>query len=1319
MRARTIAALLVIAAVLAIVVALRRRKMAAPVVYTVGDIRAMHADVLVGGKEVRGMRRLADGDAVKTGPDGRARIRLDDGTLVVVDASTAFTLHGAAIALDEGRLFVQGGALSRTEVSAGNAATTVSSSAAAFETHAAGARSTTIYCAQGELMVRSNGRQEHVASGETASIGGGLSVRPEAAFDDWTGGLAVPWSGESSRGGAVAELWGGAGQGSAPGTPLVVRTAKVDVTVDGEVAITRARTTYFNGSEGSIAAEVRMALPPGAIVSRVLRSNGSPASADVQAVLLPTKPEEGSSIGRLEWAGGGYLRGFLPDIAAGATTDLLVEYVEWLPVRNGRATYRFPLGASSEPPSIGELSAEVNAEKTSSPWLTASAGASVAGRTVTLRGADVRPTSDLVVEVAPEVVRAGAARAYVAEGEKGEDPYVLIRTEVPDTDAAGIALAVVVDTSTSVGAASLEVERAVVDALLEGLGSRDKLVVLAADQRVRAIGPSEPQAVTAELRERIRKDLATLRPGGATDIGAALERAADVLDAPSSAPSGAGMVVYVGDGRPTVGEESADGVRKRLARRVGGVPRLGAISVGPGADRWMLARLVSGSGPVYEALDRSDAAQVGAALLADALEPTLRDVDLDLGSTIDRIYPREARAALSGSTVTVAGRLRGRLPERIGFRFRKGATLVREVRPLTSIPVPAGADVARRWAAARIEEMAARGDGIEPAVAIAAKAKLLTPWTSWFFTGQDTFSAGAPLARRVLELSPALDAPYAARVEPSLRAASLLLEPPRSFGGGVSLREAVEMAARREIEASLGALVACRDARAAVRPDVSSSLRIDLSVDGRGRATRVHVAALGTGDDPVLDRCAETVVTSLTFFDSGLTVSMTHQVALPERRASLRTRCSPAAALPLAVRRGLWQWDHCSPGAECAGWYVAKARLCELPGWRDRRDLLELVLKSSTSEQALSTAAALEAAGEPDAAAYLRKETLRRVTTVAELETVRRIVLREEPDVDDELEKAYGKAKTDEERLAVVRRFLRIAPHSALGRRHLFALLEALGRRDALVEEIEHARGDPFADAGLLAAGASALRRVGLDDEGRRAFGELIERAPGDPWTLGYVGDRLRGEGLFDEATAAYESLDRALPDEPAVLLRLGLAHAGSGRVDVATRILDRVAQTGGRGDDGHMGELASMTEAVLLAAARNASPGADTDAQLVRRLVQTPVPDVASIVVVRSPPADDPVEVRVVRDASKDEDPADLDAADMGLSAIRIERGQGGARIRLRRAGAGVPVRPTRATVAVLVLADDRAASRLVTRDVDVRSGDGVELRWNGEALL
>jgi tetratricopeptide (TPR) repeat protein len=421
--------------------------------------------------------------------------------------------------------------------------------------------------------------------------------------------------------------------------------------------------------------------------------------------------------------------------------------------------------------------------------------------------------------------------------------------------------------------------------------------------------------------------------------------------------------------------------------------------------------------------------------------------------------------------------------------------------------------------------------------------------------------------------------------------------------------------------------------------------------------------------------------------------------------------------VPLPVRRGLWRARLKKGHLD----YAAAARACELPSWSDKRALLELVLGATSSSGGPALARALEESGEKDAAAFVRQEVLRRVSSASELATLSRALIGAEPRIDGELLKAYRAARTDDARLDVVRRFLRLAPHDALARRMAFALLESLGRRDALVDEIDRARADPFADAGLLAAGASALRRLGFDAEGRRAFGELIERAPGDPWALAYVGDRLRAEGLHDDAVAVYERLDRAMPQDPSVALRLALAHAGAGRLDVATRLLERASQAGGRSEDARLGELASITEATLLAGARqSARPGGEETALLARRLSRTPLPDVASLVLVRSPPSDEPIAVRIARDEKgKDESAAELDAASMGLSAIRIERGGGPARIRLRRTSPG-PARPMQATVTALVLGEDRASARLVSRDVVVEAGgDGVELRWNGESWL
>lgn len=1289
-----------------------------PAGITVGDLHAIHAEVRAANREIRGQARVADDEPISTGPDGRARLRLDDGTLVVIDTKTSFAVRGKNLKLTAGRLFVQGGQHASLTVNLGNASTTVASSSAAFEHRG---KASSIYCAQGELVVTRTGQQTRVSSGETATLEAQkVRVAPEKAFDDWTGGLAVPWSGEGDGASAIAELRGVSGN-TDPGVALVVSSHEIKTEIEGEVAVTRSRTVYFNGSEAPRRADVRVAIAPGAILSRVARRIGSSVS---EADLRIGRAEAASKTDisewpRLEWVGSGRLSGSLGQVSSGDSIELILEYAEWLPTRGGRTTYRVPLANDTNPALVGDLKAHIDVSRTHSPWVTGSAGMVEREGVLELRRADARSTGDLVVEMAPAIVDPHVARAYVVQGPRGEDPYVMVRTEVPERKDPGVTLAVVLDTSMSVGASTLETERSLLDALLNGLGPRDSIVVFAADQRVAPVGPKEPRPVTPELRAEIRRQAARLRPGGASDLGTALQFAGDVLDAPSRGQAaGSGMVVYLGDGRMTVGDPNAESIRRRLRRRASGMPRLGAVAVGPGANRWELARLVAGAGGVYEVADRSDAARIGATLLADALEPTLRDVHIDLGTTVDRIYPREAQTALAGATVTVVGRIRGKLPTRVTFRFRDGSRIVEETRALRRVNPPPGAGVPERWAAARIEEMAARGDSLEPAIALAERAHLLTPWTGWYFDSQGS-TTGQPLKRRVFELSPALDAPFAPHVEGAAPTASTLLEPPGPSPESGSLAKAAEVALRRILDDARSAVRACRDARAAVRPEVASVFDIELQVNAEGRATRVRISAgAGAARDRVLERCIEGVVKSLPLFAAGAAVTVTHRLTVPEGRGSRRTVCSPASKLSLPIRRALWM---ARPDLDAA-MYIDTARKCELVTWRDRRELLLLMAdRIDDAVGCLRLSTDLDQAGETDAAGFLRKEALRRIKTFSELEALSRIVVGAEPNVDRELEKAYAAAATNEARLDVVRRFLRLAPHSALARRRLFMLLEALGRKDALVTEIEHVRADPFADAGLLAEGAAALGRLGRQDESRRAFGELIERAPADPWTLAFVGDRLRSEGLFDEAVKAYESLERVIPLDAAVALRLGLAHAGAERLDVATRLLRRVTEAGLREDDGRLGELASIVEAVLLADARDASNPPRVNAELTRRLAETPLPDVASVVVVQAPSASDPLEVKVARERG-DKEPigADFDARALGLSAVRIERGDGAARILIQRKADPGPSRAILATVRALVLTGERAASRLVTREVRVLAdGKPVELRWNGETFL
>ena len=256
----------------------------------------------------------------------------------------------------------------------------------------------------------------------------------------------------------------------------------------------------------------------------------------------------------------------------------------------------------------------------------------------------------------------------------------MLGSELPPADAKyGVTLAVVIDGAGGIEPALLDAERALVEALLAGLGARDRVVVLAADQSSRPLGPPALGPVDDARRRAISAALAQVSSGGASDLGRALEAAADLL--PPDAP--ASVVVYVGDGRATVGDSNPAAIRSRLSRRAAGAPRLGAVAVGPLANRRVLAALTRGSGPLFEIADSEDAARVAVDLMSDALRPALAAVEVDLGPEVDQVYPRTARAIAAGETLTAVGRIRGPAPKFVTIRYRDGRGAHEEKRAVT------------------------------------------------------------------------------------------------------------------------------------------------------------------------------------------------------------------------------------------------------------------------------------------------------------------------------------------------------------------------------------------------------------------------------------------------------------------------------------------------------------------------------------------------------------------------------------------------------------------------------------------------------------
>jgi hypothetical protein len=622
--------------------------------------------------------------------------------------------------------------------------------------------------------------------------------------------------------------------------------------------------------------------------------------------------------------------------------------------------------------------------------------------------------------------------------------------------------------------------------------------------------------------------------------------------------------------------------------------------------------------------------------------------------------------------------------------------------------------------AGRVEEIVLRGKGREAATDVALKANLVTPWTALRVGGAGEYVARS-FETRVLDLA----SDGASLLGPVLASPGDLSGTLAAFdhetASGSSLADALERAAGRVLQGAQAAVRACRDSRAALRPELAGALDVAFTIDGDGLPHDVAVkGASAAADDAALNRCVKLVIEGLRFPATGAggRVKITRIVQLPPAPGELGPRkCSEVSRLPMPLRRGAW-WTRLTQN-EASIVYAQASRRCELPTWTDRRALLELMLVHQPDGPArVDLAQRLELLGEADAAQLLRREALRRVRSAEELTQVRRALLGSERYPGTVFEERYKAAGSDEDRLGVVRRFLALAPHDSRLRRRQLALLEALNRPAEVAELTRQLRRDPFADALLLADAASALHRAGSDDEARRTFGELSERAAKDPWVRGLLGDRLRAEGWFDDAAEAYATLEELVPDDARATLRSALAHAGAGRLDIAERLLTRVARSGGRSGDAEIGELARQLGRVLAESALAGGPlkaSAEEVARLRRLLLELSQAETGSIVLVRAEAAAPELMVRLqTSDTDKAPREPDIAAPSLGLylfkSASSESAGKLLERLSIKAPSELLPARPIRLRVDALRAGSAAEGTRLATRELLLPS-DGKQL--------
>ena len=1111
---------------------------------------------------------LRHGSAVKVGPGDRSLIRLGDGSSVFLRHGTEVRLPASGLQLVSGEVWVDAPPQEKEPARYAAGDVTVSASNAGLDIkHTKGAIE--IYVARGLAVVSSPGGRSEVQAGERALIKGKQppKILPVAFWEDWTGGMPDRNLAPGMGGAASGRIYAiNRARRGAPPQELEIRSQQVRVTIRDGVARTTVDQRFFNPSSAQVEGYYWFTVPEGAAVDRfALDVNGVMVDGEVVERKQAKAAYEASirqavDPALLEWIDGRTFRARIFPIPAAGERRVVLSYLELLPTVDGRTHYVYPMGGGDA--RIQEFALEVDLGKQGEKMqLAASADARVElkGRKVSVRRSGYKPQGDFLLELTSKADK--PLRGVRVKSARNEAAYVMVRY-TPDLKweqmkkVAGHVV-VVVDTSAGGDMATRQLRTDVAEAILRALSTSDKFALVAVDLTPRVLYPSEGMVAADEAGiGKALERLSSVHSGGATDLGALFDVALKRVHG-SMQPA----VVYIGDGRATVGEMQGDELAQRVTRSFAGSrARLFTIATGGNSNHALLSRLARiGGGRSFRVDVFEQSVQEALRFVGHLKTPTITDLKMDLGAGMDQLFSSATGKVSRGQEVVVLARTHHSLPKRVKVSGKLGGEPFAKEYDLSMLSGGRYSYVPRLWARRYLTHLmgADRQRNRGTILRLGLDYALMTPFSSflvlesdaayqrfgiqrrqrdplWGYVPQAALEAAAAVPLSLFGCSYKRKASEAPAVEDEHQ--SLASEPPPPPASRPPMRPKPAMEAKK---VSMGDV---EHERSSVAMKSSPAPGFG-GKDGRGYAAKRRLHKKPMKEEALADKSqpADQSAEGLDHKDMDAIVHV------------LRT-CSDAARRSLAHRRAIWQ-QQLARTSSVSGWlamYRRAGAACELPHWRDRKELLDLIQQRVRS--AGEVRALLRGLGRTKARSFIRRSLLRRAVTPAMAAAFSDSVNWAMAD------EALSRVTDPQKRVEELRRICQQNPRSVgCGVRLIRALVGADKAAEALAVALK-LRVDGMATPLLMQQIGDLLHGEGRPVEAKRSYSEIVEFAPGDPAARRLLGDIYLRHGWYPESYRQYKTISRLAPDDVQAVLRLDASAAGSGRVDEALRTERKVA---------------------------------------------------------------------------------------------------------------------------------------------------------------
>ena len=556
--------------------------------------------------------------------------------------------------------------------------------------------------------------------------------------------------------------------------PLEVVFHKVDVDISGQKATTRVEQEFFNPNNVNLEGDYIFPIPKGAHLDKFTMRIGD---KDMEAELLDAAKARAiyEDIVRrqkdpalLEYTGRAAFRVRIFPIEARSRKKVNLEYTELLKVDAGLASYTYPLNTekfSAQPLKTVSLRVKVNCDSPIKALYSPSHPVDIKRdgekrATLGWEASNVRPDTDFQLIYSTAETEVGLH--LLTHKKEGEDGWFLLLAS-PGADMAKSKevnpkdVVFVLDTSGSMAGKKLEQAKKAMTFCVENLNDSDRFEI------VRFSTEAEPlfeklTDVTRGSRDKALDFIGKLKPIGGTAIAEALEAAQKLKPADSSRPF---VVVFLTDGKPTIGETDEERIVAKVARDQASSTRIFCFGIGTDINTHLLDKIAERTRAVSQfVLPEEDLEVKVSNFFLKIREPLLTNLKLEFpaGIRATKLYPNPLPDLFRGDQLVLTGRYSGEGEGEIVLDGTLNGQPKRMAQRVKFSGDSGNEFIAQLWALRRVgwllDEVRLRGENKElrdEVVDLARRFAIVTPYTSYLIV-EDEARRGVPLTSRSLPM---------------------------------------------------------------------------------------------------------------------------------------------------------------------------------------------------------------------------------------------------------------------------------------------------------------------------------------------------------------------------------------------------------------------------------------------------------------------------------------------------------------------------------------------------------------------------------------